>query len=537
MVARRRRARGAGDGDDRDGLRPGGADGSGHVAGVFLTSRPTLTLDGDTLTLAADGRRHLPRPRGRRSGPPAGGPDWTVDALLTGDAASSVPAGAASPTLASTPATVTVDTGCNTGRGTYTVGERHVTFGPMATTRWRAPTPARPRSRRRAARADRHGDVAIDAAVLTVTNGADGLPPLARSERRRPAAARRAPEPVDSGMPVLPPPAPGVRRGRRARRGRPPRRRGRSSSVVARRHRRSPPAIVGVLIGLAVDDDDDRRRRGHVDRPPRCRRRRGRRRPVRAVVEPSGRPSSRSAPTWPAVGPSAPAWSCPRTARSSPTPTSSTGPTAIRVRLAGETEPTDAESWRPTPATTSPCCDRRRRTSRRSTFAPTDEVPLGDQVRRDRLRPRPRRRAAVTLGIVSALDRTIITEEGALDGLIQTDAAISSGNSGGPLVDAPRPDRRHQHRRRPQRRHDGGDQRRVRHLLRRGRRVLERPAHGGRRARPRASSASRSTTAPTAARGRSSPRSTTTRRPPTPASRSATSSSPSTPRPPTAAPA
>ena len=43
---------------------------------------------------------------------------------------------------------------------------------------------------------------------------------------------------------------------------------------------------------------------------------------------------------------------------------------------------------------------------------------------------------SVTLGIVSALDRTISTELGALDGLIQTDAAISSGNSGGPLVDA-----------------------------------------------------------------------------------------------------
>ena len=42
----------------------------------------------------------------------------------------------------------------------------------------------------------------------------------------------------------------------------------------------------------------------------------------------------------------------------------------------------------------------------------------------------------VTRGIVSALGRTINTEESSLTGMIQTDAAISSGNSGGPLVDA-----------------------------------------------------------------------------------------------------
>lgn len=42
----------------------------------------------------------------------------------------------------------------------------------------------------------------------------------------------------------------------------------------------------------------------------------------------------------------------------------------------------------------------------------------------------------VTRGIVSALDRSIETASGTLSGLIQTDAAISSGNSGGPLVDA-----------------------------------------------------------------------------------------------------
>jgi len=42
----------------------------------------------------------------------------------------------------------------------------------------------------------------------------------------------------------------------------------------------------------------------------------------------------------------------------------------------------------------------------------------------------------VTQGIVSAIDRDIDTSSGTLDDLIQTDAAISAGNSGGPLVNA-----------------------------------------------------------------------------------------------------
>jgi S1-C subfamily serine protease len=42
----------------------------------------------------------------------------------------------------------------------------------------------------------------------------------------------------------------------------------------------------------------------------------------------------------------------------------------------------------------------------------------------------------LTTGIVSALDRTIETEEEKLEGMIQTDAAINPGNSGGPLLDS-----------------------------------------------------------------------------------------------------
>jgi serine protease Do len=44
---------------------------------------------------------------------------------------------------------------------------------------------------------------------------------------------------------------------------------------------------------------------------------------------------------------------------------------------------------------------------------------------------------SVSLGIVSALDRTLPLGEGKLiEGLIQTDAAVNPGNSGGPLLDA-----------------------------------------------------------------------------------------------------
>jgi serine protease Do len=42
----------------------------------------------------------------------------------------------------------------------------------------------------------------------------------------------------------------------------------------------------------------------------------------------------------------------------------------------------------------------------------------------------------VTRGIVSALNRSIDSQSGQMTGLIQTDASISSGNSGGPLANA-----------------------------------------------------------------------------------------------------
>ena len=68
------------------------------------------------------------------------------------------------------------------------------------------------------------------------------------------------------------------------------------------------------------------------------------------------------------------------------------------------------------------------------TFGKSDDLKVGDWVvalgNVQALKGGP----TVTLGIVSALGRTVNTERGAQYDMIQTDAAINDGNSGGPLV-------------------------------------------------------------------------------------------------------
>jgi putative serine protease PepD len=69
-------------------------------------------------------------------------------------------------------------------------------------------------------------------------------------------------------------------------------------------------------------------------------------------------------------------------------------------------------------------------------IAPAGSVAVGDQVIAIGNALALDGGMSVTQGIVSAVDRSIESDSGTLTDLVQTDAAISSGNSGGPLVNA-----------------------------------------------------------------------------------------------------
>ncbi len=112
------------------------------------------------------------------------------------------------------------------------------------------------------------------------------------------------------------------------------------------------------------------------------------------------------------------------------------GASAIRVRLAGETEPRDVSLLAADRGNDLALLRMAGDGFESAIFADPGSVRLGDEVVAIGFALGLDGEPSVTLGIVSALDRTIAQDNVYLDGLIQTDAAISSGNSGGPLVNA-----------------------------------------------------------------------------------------------------
>lgn len=108
----------------------------------------------------------------------------------------------------------------------------------------------------------------------------------------------------------------------------------------------------------------------------------------------------------------------------------------VHVRLNGESEPREAAVVIADPSRDLALLRVDAEGLSAATFAAPNDVRIGDEVLAIGYALDLDGDPTVTLGIVSSLDRTLGTDSGALKGLIQTDAAISSGNSGGPLVNA-----------------------------------------------------------------------------------------------------
>jgi len=102
----------------------------------LLSSRPTLALDGDTLTVTSGGTvvtmldREVAEPDAQLAGP-----HWTVESIITGESASSVPQGATAWLEFGADGRVSLNTGCNSGGGPYTADATRITFGAIATTK------------------------------------------------------------------------------------------------------------------------------------------------------------------------------------------------------------------------------------------------------------------------------------------------------------------------------------------------------------------------------------------------------------------
>jgi len=108
----------------------------------------------------------------------------------------------------------------------------------------------------------------------------------------------------------------------------------------------------------------------------------------------------------------------------------------VRVRLAGESEPREVTVLAADRGNDLALLRMAGEGFEAATFADPDSVRIGDDVMAIGFALGLDGEPSVTLGIVSALDRSVGQDGVFLDGLIQTDAAISSGNSGGPLVNA-----------------------------------------------------------------------------------------------------
>jgi heat shock protein HslJ len=150
---------------------------------AVLTSDPTAALDSDVLTLTAEGAvltltdREVADPDR-----PIEGTVWQVESLVSADVVSSVPAGVRVPTLVFSGGEVQVDSGCNTGSGTADVGATDIVFGPLATTLMACDEASSQVESQVFGVLQGTVSYTVEADVLTLTNGDQGLVLRAQAE-------------------------------------------------------------------------------------------------------------------------------------------------------------------------------------------------------------------------------------------------------------------------------------------------------------------------------------------------------------------
>jgi heat shock protein HslJ len=143
----------------------------------LLGAGPSVTQDGDTLTLSADGTvvtlqdREVAEPD-----QPLEGTTWTVDSIITGDAVSSVPGDVLATLVFTDAGQLEVNTGCNSGGGTYEVTDGTLRIRDLITT-LRACDGAAGQLEAAVLAVLNAGEVqyAIDAGSLTLMAGGHGL--------------------------------------------------------------------------------------------------------------------------------------------------------------------------------------------------------------------------------------------------------------------------------------------------------------------------------------------------------------------------
>jgi heat shock protein HslJ len=143
----------------------------------FLSDGPEAELEGDTLTLTGgDVTMTMLDEKVADPAKPLAGTAWTLDTIVDGDTASSVPAGVDPPTLnVAEDGQATVFAGCNQGGASVEIADATLTFGPMRMTSMACEGDATQVENSVLAVLDGKVDYTIEGSQLTLTDGGQGL--------------------------------------------------------------------------------------------------------------------------------------------------------------------------------------------------------------------------------------------------------------------------------------------------------------------------------------------------------------------------